>query len=323
MSTASTPPSSSHVESSVHIVLISTGGTIACTTDDAGGLIPTVTGATLASLLSSRQQPDAAAIEVCEFRQLDSSSISLSDLDQLRGVVTRQLARPEVAGILITHGTDSMEETAIALDIFHGDDKPIVLTGAQRAFDDPTGDGPTNLRDALALIRSLSSGVFIQFGGVSIRARGARKRHTSAPMAFEATAIAPAQPGVFPLAPACLSSHPVAIIAAYPGADATLVDAASAHFPGIVIEALGAGNMSTDMGNAVERALDRGVAVVIASRVPYGSTAALYGGQGGGASLHAKGAVSAGGFRAGQARILLSGALASGADVSQVFAPAD
>ena len=299
------------------IALIATGGTIACTTNAAGELVPTVTGQDLAACLAS-----AANIEVIEFRQLDSSDISLADLDALRAVVAQQLRRPDISGVLITHGTDSMEETAFALDIFHGSDKPIVLTGAQRAFDHPKGDGPGNLCDAVGLMRRQPAGVYIQFGGVSVRARGARKRHTSSLVAFEAMAVSPGLPGVFPLPAASLAAHPVASIAAYPGAEATLVDVASAHFPGIVIEALGSGNMSTAMGQAVERALDRGVAVVICTRAPYGATAMVYGGDGGGARLNAKGAVSAGEFRPGQARILLSAALASGVPVSEAFATA-
>lgn len=293
------------------IALIATGGTIACTAAADGSLIPTVTGQELARSLS-------ADIEVIEFRQLDSSSITLADLDELLGTVHAQLTRTDIEGILITHGTDSMEETAMALSIFDPGAKPVVLTGAQRSFDHPGGDGPRNLHDSLHLIEQGTPGVYIQFGGMTIPARGARKNHTFHLNGFESMPVG--ESDLFPLPLAPLAPHPVAILAAYPGADATLVDAAIPHFSGLVIEALGSGNMGEDMGEGVARALEAGLPVAISTRVPYGTTSLAYGGSGGGATLADKGAVSAGAFRPGQARILLAAALATGAPVSEVFA---
>ena len=127
------------------IALIATGGTIACTTTADGSLVPTVSGATLAADIDA---------EVVEFRQLDSSSITLADLDELIAVVNSQTSREDIDGVIITHGTDSMEETALALEIFCSGAKPIVLTGAQRSHDHPAADGPSNLRDARNLAAS-------------------------------------------------------------------------------------------------------------------------------------------------------------------------
>ena len=88
------------------LALIATGGTIACTTVADGSLVPTVSGADLAAEIDA---------EVVEFRQLDSSSITLADLDELIAVVNEHTAREDIGGVIITHGTDSMEETALAL----------------------------------------------------------------------------------------------------------------------------------------------------------------------------------------------------------------
>ncbi|HIX79176.1 MAG TPA: asparaginase [Candidatus Corynebacterium faecipullorum] len=298
--------------------LIATGGTIACTTVRDGSLVPTVSGQQLAASLGAAGSPHD--IEVVEFRALDSSSITLADLDELLLCVREQLARPDIDGVLITHGTDSLEETALALSLFDLGDGPIVLTGAQRAFDHPDGDGPRNLREAYELLRSGKPGVWVQFGGKTIPGRGARKWHTSQLNGFEELPVGDSAVPLLPLAP--MAGHPVEIIAAYPGAGATLVDASLPHTHGLVIEAMGSGNMGAEMGAGVARALQAGVPVVISTRTPYGVTKLAYGGAGGGATLGEMGAVASGGFRAGQARIMLAAALATGTPVAEMFSSA-
>ena len=293
--------------------LIATGGTIACTTIADGSLVPTVSGQQLADSLGND-------IEVVEFRALDSSSITLADLDELLLCVHTQLARPEIKGVLITHGTDSMEETALALSLFDLGDGPIVLTGAQRAFDHPEGDGPRNLRDAFDLLCSGKPGVWVQFGGKTIPGRGARKWHTSHLNGFEELPVGDSALPALPLT--AMAEYPVEIIAAYPGAGSMLVDASLGHTKGLVIEAMGSGNMGAEMGAGVARALQAGVPVVISTRTPYGVTKLAYGGAGGGATLGEMGAVASGGFRAGQARIMLAAALATGTPVADMFSSA-
>lgn len=298
--------------------LIATGGTIACTTVRDGSLVPTVSGQQLAASLGA--DDGTHDIEVVEFRALDSSSITLADLDELLLCVREQLARPDIDGVLITHGTDSLEETALALSLFDLGDGPIVLTGAQRAFDHPAGDGPRNLRDAYELLCSGKPGVWVQFGGKTIPGRGARKWHTSQLNGFEELPVGDSAVPLLPLAP--MAGNPVEIIAAYPGAGATLVDASLPHTHGLVIEAMGSGNMGAEMGAGVARALQAGIPVVISTRTPYGNTKLAYGGAGGGATLGEMGAVAAGGFRAGQARIMLAAALATGTPVAEMFSRA-
>ncbi|ACP33245.1 asparaginase [Corynebacterium aurimucosum] len=298
--------------------LIATGGTIACTTVRDGSLVPTVSGQQLAASLGA--DDGTHDIEVVEFRALDSSSITLADLDELLLCVREQLARPDIDGVLITHGTDSLEETALALSLFDLGDGPIVLTGAQRAFDHPAGDGPRNLRDAYELLRSGKPGVWVQFGGKTIPGRGARKWHTSQLNGFEELPVGDSAVPLLPLAP--MAGNPVEIIAAYPGAGATLVDASLPHTRGLVIEAMGSGNMGAEMGAGVARALQADIPVVISTRTPYGNTKLAYGGAGGGATLGEMGAVAAGGFRAGQARIMLAAALATGTPVAEMFSRA-
>ncbi|QPK78492.1 asparaginase [Corynebacterium lizhenjunii] len=285
-------------------VLISTGGTIACTQDASGALVPTLTAADLAAYLP---QADIRAID---YRRLDSSAITFADIDGLIALVAQEAAAGP-ARIIITHGTDSLEETALALALFHTGEVPVILTGAQRSADAAAPDGPGNLADCLDIT---TPGVWIRFGGRTVPAWGARKLHTSALDAF-AAADTPAPTAVVPLPVAALASTKVAVISAYPGATRELVDAAcAAGYQGLVIEALGSGNMGPDMGAGVAAALEQGVRVIITTRVPEGEVSLVYGGQGGGATLADAGALGSGTLRAGQCRVLLAAALATGTD---------
>ncbi|HZK32668.1 MAG TPA: asparaginase domain-containing protein, partial [Corynebacterium sp.] len=125
--------------------LLATGGTIACTRDNTGALVPTAQARDLVAAAGV----DHPQITTRDLTRLDSSSLTLSELDGLTAAVRESLAAG-AAGIVITHGTDSLEDTALALDLVHDSETPVVLTGAQRAFDHPAADGPANLRGALA-----------------------------------------------------------------------------------------------------------------------------------------------------------------------------
>ena len=127
-----------------------------------------------------------------------------------------------------------------------------------------------------------------------------------------------ARPAPVPRAP--LADVKVPILRAWPGADASFVDyVADSGVDGIVIEALGSGNVSDPMGAAIARACERGIPVVIATSVPHGGVEFAYGGAGGGATLGTVGALPAGPLSAGQARISLATALASGTDPRRVL----
>lgn len=303
------------------ITLLTTGGTIACTTDENGVLRPTVTGPDLVAAVQDTL-PDHVTVTVRDLARLDSSAITLSDLDELVAAVHEELASEDVDGVVITHGTDSMEDTALALDCFHGDDRPVVLTGAQRAFDHPSSDGPGNLSEAVRLAAdplARRQGVLIAFGGWTIPARGAVKRHTSELDGFISTTprevVRPPAVAVAPLA-----GRLVPVIAAWPGAGRELVDAAvAAGATGIVVEALGSGNIGPGMGEGVADALAAGIPVVVSTRVPQGPVTLAYGGTGGGATLAERGAVGAGYLRPGQARIALTVALATETPVTDLL----
>ncbi|MHA2789344.1 asparaginase [Corynebacterium sp. S7] len=300
-----------------HVTVIATGGTIASTSDDSGARVPRLDGAELVAR-SDTQIPT----KVIDSTSLDSSSMTLADIDELVGHIRTAFTDPATSGVVVTHGTDSMAETALALDMMLDDDRPVVLTGAQLPADHPRPDGPLNLAGAIELAagEAPQPGVLIHFGGMTLPARGAFKRHTHELQAFASSSDTPLVRPT-PVGAHLLEGTNVVIVTAWPGASGQVVDAIVDTRPdGIVVAALGAGNLSAEMGRALHRPLRAGIPVVISTQVPYGSVAFDYGGAGGGNTLGALGALSAGYLSPGQARIALTVALASGADPAQLLA---
>lgn len=294
------------------VLVISTGGTIASTTDSQGARVPSLT----AEELVTRCGVDTP-VRVYDSAALDSSSMGLGDVDNLIQLVRAALADALITGIVITHGTDSMAETALALDLVHVDPRPVILTGAQRPADHPRPDGPDNLRRSIELAAdplARGRGVTVHFGGDTLAARGLIKNDTESQRAFALTAPL-TLPRPAAVAPAALAGLNVPILRAWPGADASLVELVAGQNPdGIVVEALGSGNVSDAMGDALARVAEAGIPVVLATSVPYGEVAFAYGGAGGGATLGARGVLPAGWLRAGQARMALLTAIATGTD---------
>lgn len=301
----------------LEIAVVATGGTISCEADAAGALVPRCTAAELIESAGI-----TAPCRPVDVRALDSSSMTLADVDALVTTVHEQLADPAIGGVVVTHGTDSLAETAFALYLFHTDPaKPVVVTGAQRAADAADPDGPGNLRAAVEFIagrtRPTTDGVVIAFGGTITPARGAVKADTHALDAFRSTASGPddtpARPA--PISPVPLGDMNIPIVAGWAGADGDIVDAVIGMAPdGIVVEGMGSGNVSEQMGRALHRALDTGIPVVVTTVVPHGKVEFAYGGAGGGATLGDRGAIPASWLRAGQARIALAAALSAGID---------
>ncbi|MFF3467323.1 asparaginase [Streptomyces sp. NPDC001984] len=297
--------------------LIATGGTIA-SRRSAQGLVAEATGADLVA----RSELGAVEVEVDDFMTKGSYAFTLTDLVALVRRTHEALAEG-VDGVVITHGTDTMEESAFLLDLFHGDPRPVVLTGAQRPFDSPAPDGPANLAAAFAVAASPHArgiGPLLVFDGLAWQARGVRKVETLASRAFGAPGRGPCL-RVTPdrVLPIGTQSRPptfdldsvrelprVDVVAAYSGSDGALMDAAvAAGARGVVVQALGAGNASPEMAAAVARLVDRGVPVLVCTRAFSGPVAPLYT-AGGGADLERAGAVFASDLSPWQARMLLS-----------------
>ena len=315
------------------ILVLTTGGTIASRDDGTGAKTATAPGH---ELLDSSGAIPGLDVRVRDLLSVDSSALTVADLDTIRVAVAAALAE-DVLGVVLTHGTDTLEETALLLDLVHDDPRPVVLTGAVRAADDEHPDGPGNLRDALAVAASPTArglGVLVVLGGSAHAARGTRKLHTTALTPFHdprwgAVGLVtgagldvvrrPRRPA--PLVAGPLTGLRVDVVALYPGADATALDAhVAAGARGLVLETTGSGNTHPCVVAAVARHVRAGVVVLVSSRVPAGEVAAVYGGGGGGRDLVDVGAVLVPWLRPGQARVQLLALLAAGATDAEVRA---
>jgi L-asparaginase len=313
------------------VVVITTGGTIASRTGADGSRVAGTTGAELLGGVPLGRDID---VEVRDVLSVNSYAMTVGQMWVVVAAVADALADPGVAGVVVTHGTDTMEETAFGVDLFHDDPRPVVFTGAQRPADNPHGDGPLNLRDALAAAADPATrdlGVLIVFDGLLLPARGARKVETLASAAFAAPGRGPvgrvAEGAVLVLSrvvrpPALARREPgpvrVDTVALYPGADATALHAhVAAGATGLVLEATGLGNANPGVVAAVAALTGGGITVVLSTRVHSGPILGLYG-NGGGHDLLAAGALSAGVLRPSQARVLLLALLSIGATPDEI-----
>jgi L-asparaginase len=190
-------------------------------------------------------------------------SAHLTLVDQLRICRAARDAAREGIGVVVTHGTDTLEETAMLCDVIHDSESPIVFTGAIRAASAPGADGPANLMDAVSVARSEEAadlGVLVVFGGEIHHARCARKTDTTSLTAFSSPQTGPlgrvteGHPSLWsrvprnaPLDPPALDRR-VLVVPTMAGDDGSLARAALATEPdGIVIGTLGAGHLHPDL----------------------------------------------------------------------------
>jgi L-asparaginase len=311
------------------VVVVSTGGTIAMRPEPGTGKL--VPATTLDELLESLAWPDAPPLELDDF-------VSVPSFD-MHGPLALSLARRVLdhgRPTVVTHGTDTMEETVYLIDRLLADDAPpVVLTGAQRAGDAPDRDGPRNLRDAILVAGSPAAtghGAMIVFGGEIHAAREARKVHTTSLRAFASPGYGPIghvdegkvvfgrRPERRPPLPVPDEPAQVDLIRLHAGSDARFLRAAvESGTRAIVLEGTGRGNANDQVVEGVREAVAAGVAVVVCSRCVEGRVEPVYG-RGGGRDLAEAGAVFAGDLAGPKARVLLQ---LAGGDASVLAAEAE
>jgi len=318
--------------------VIATGGTIAMKIDPVKQApVPALSGEDLVARI-----PDLAGIariQVSTLFNIPSTEMNPERWVALKDAVVAAAAREELSGVVVTHGTDTMEETAYFLDLTVSSDKPIILVGAQRNASERDSDGPRNLLNATRICvapEARGKGVIIAMNGKINAAREATKTQTSDVETFKSGdygflgvvdqdrlvfARTPTRRQYVPVVAARLPR--VEIVPMYAGADGTLLKAAvDAGAKGIVIEATGLGGVNSALYDALSDAIRRDVVMVVSTRVPNGRVVPVYGTKGGGKTLKDAGAVFADNLSPQKARILLMLALqttSKPSEIQQVF----
>lgn len=302
------------------IQLIATGGTIAMKIDPVKNApVPAISGEDLLSTV-----PEIAKVAKIEVRNLANVPSDYMDpvlWVALQKAVVEALARPEVVGVIVSHGTDTLEETAYFLDLTVNSEKPIVLIGAQHNASERDFDGPRNLLNAARICVSPEArgkGAVIALNNQINAAREVTKTHTSDVETFKSGDFGflgtvdndrvifyrtPLRRQYIPLEKDKLDY--VEIVSMYGGADGSMIRAAvAAGAKAIVVQALGWGNMNIPMYEAVKEAISKKVTVIISTRVPNGRVLPVYGFKGGGKTLKDAGAVMADNLSPQKARLL-------------------
>jgi len=322
------------------IAVLATGGTIAGSAADAAqpsGYQAGVVGVDrlLAAVPALSQ---VARIEAEQVASIDSKDLDVALWTTLGARIAKLAAREDIDGIVITHGTDTLEETAYALHLTVKTDKPVVLTAAMRPSSALSADGPLNLLGAVTVAGSRAArgqGVLVAFNNRIHCARDVVKTSTYAVDAFHSPEIGVLgwmQDGRVEFQRAALRPHTsatpfvlgaswpdVEVVASYAGASRTAVDAlVAAGVRGIVVAGTGNGSIHATVQAALGEARASGVAVVRASRVGSGHVM-----RNGAAPDDTLGFVSAGTLNPYKARVLLMLALAAGqsepAALQQIF----
>ncbi len=315
------------------VAIFFTGGTISMRIDAAtGGAIPALSGEEILGLVPGID--DLADFEVVNFGLWPGPHVTPERMMDLAQAVRDQLADERITGAVITHGTDTLEETACLLDLTIRSDKPVVFVGAMRNSSELSWDGPGNLRSAIRVAvapEACALGVLVVLNEQLIAAAEAVKTHTESTDTFQSRDFGPLgivdkdrvivtrRPVFREFIPAARVEERVDIIKIYAGADGRFIDHAVADgAKGLVIEGLGRGNVTTAALPAIGRAIERGIPVIISTRCPRGRVLDTYAYEGAGRQLRSMGAILGGMMPAHKARIRLMLALGAGWNLQQI-----
>ncbi|MFC4801322.1 asparaginase [Neobacillus sp. GCM10023253] len=315
------------------IVLLTTGGTIASKTNPETGLLSAgvLTGEELAAMC---ELPSDINVMVESIFQIPSNQMNPERLSQLRDRIEALLPDPQVDGVVVTHGTDTLEETAYYLDLTIANDKPIVVTGSQKGPFDLGTDAMNNIRQSIlaAASEKLNSfGTVVQFNERLFSARYVKKVHASNVAGFTSEGygylgtvdqdiVTIYQKPVWREQYSLKNAFPlVDIIPFYLGADDRFIRMSiSTGAKGMILEGSGRGHITPEMAAAVEEAVHQGIIVVLTTKTGEGEVRHVYDFPGSVFDLTNKGVLIGKDYDSKKARIKLAVMLVAGAAKQEI-----
>ena len=312
------------MENKKKVAVVFTGGTISMTIDpDLGAAIPSLSGEEILSLATNINK--VATIEGHNFDEIPSPHMTFEKLMELKQYINRLLDREDICGVVVTHGTDSLEETAYFLDLVINNEKPVVVTGAMRSSSELGYDGSSNLSAAVCTAISDSArgkGVLVAMNNEVLMASEVTKIDTLALNTFQAPSHGSL--GIIDCNQLVLLKDAskktfidtdkyepkVALIkTGLDMGDDLIKFAADAGYKGIVIEGMGRGNIPPEAFEGIKYAREKGIQVVLVSRCLTGRVYDSYGYLGSGRDLKNIGCIFGGDLPGQKARIKLMLAL--------------
>lgn len=304
-----------------NVALFALGGTIASATrEGGGGADVSLTGKDL--LAGAAGVDSIANVSVQSFRQVPSGDLTMQDALELVAAIQLEIVRG-AKGIVVTQGTDTLEEMAFVLDLLVPSELPIVLTGAMRNSSLPGSDGPANILDAVRVAASADAygyGALVVFNNEIHAARFVRKRQTTSTSTFGSPLTGPVGyviedrvrlllrlPGriLIELAAPAEAAKVALIPIAFDDDGSLLSDEATTPYQGVVVAAFGAGHVPARLVPALKRLNER-IPVVVASRTFAGDMLhQTYAYPGGEMDLLSRSLVFADAYSALHARVLL------------------
>ncbi len=317
------------------IAVFFTGGTKCMRVDEGfGGIVPALSAKQILDTIPDIDE--LAEVEVIEFGHYPGPHMTPEIMFDLSNQIKGYVQRDDIHGIIITHGTDTLEETAYFLDCTVHTETPIIVIGAMRNSSEPDWDGPRNLRDALILAGSPEArgyGVLLCLSDSINAASEATKTDTNQLNTFASFDFGPI--GRIVNGTVMMYRKPVRresfevtqipkhvpLLKCYAGMDAMLITCALEHgAKGLVIEAFGVGNVPPSVFYALKDAVQSGIPIVLTSRCPVGRIEHIYAYEGAGKHLYDAGIIFADYLNGQKARIKLIAALGAGYDIDRIRA---
>ncbi len=316
-----------------HIAILFTGGTISMSIDPTmGGAAPALSGEEIVARVDGLN--DVADFDIVNFARLPGPHVTPAIMLELAQAANAELQKTNIDGVVITHGTDTLEETAYFLDLILQSEKPVVFVGAMRNSSELSWDGPANLMAAVrvaAAPQARGLGVVVAMSEKIIAANEVTKTHTESVDTFQSRdygalglidkdrVIIARRPTEREHIAATMIEERVETIKVVSGGDGKLLDfAVQQGARGIVLEGFGRGNVPPAYVAAIERAVQAGIPVVLTSRCPRGRVLDTYAYEGAGKMLTNLGVILGGVLPSHKARIKLMLLLSANYSVTKI-----